>query len=566
MGTTSTAIPDAPSTQSRPGGGPLGSLAYPKIPLYRFLEDAARRSPRNTALIFFGQRTSYADLFDEAKRVAAGLTSLGMARGDRVAMMLPNCPQAVAAYYGTLWAGGIAVMLNPLYTARELKLQLQDSGARFLIVLDLLATKALEGVDRTPVEHVIVTGIRERLPWLLGMLYPLKLKLRGSSTRVPRHGKVIPYSQLLSAGALESPVSVDPRADVALLQYTGGTTGLPRAAMLTHFNLVANCIQLDAWLPALPEDLTVAGVLPFFHVYGMTTVMNFGVMKGARIILLPRFSIRDVLISIEKYRPQIFPGVPAMYAALNNYPEVGKFDLSSIRWCVSGAAPLAAQVKQTFEKLTGGRLVEGYGLTEASPVTHSNPLDGVQKTGSIGLPLPDTEYRIVDLKTGEPVATGEAGELIVRGPQVMQGYWNRPEETARTLRDGWLHTGDVARVDPEGYVYIVDRIKEMIIVSGYNVYPREVEEVLYQHPAVREAAVIGVPDAIKGEAVKAFVVLKDAVQCSADEIAEWSKRQLAPYKVPKQVEFVTELPKSLIGKVLRRVLVERDRATMAPGG
>jgi long-chain acyl-CoA synthetase len=453
-------------------------------------------------------------------------------------------------------------MLNPLYTPRELRLQLRDSGAQHLIVLDLLASKAPEVVDDTAVENVIVTGIRERLPLLLGALYPLKLKLQKQSAKVPAHPKVMGYSALLERGPLDTPAPVNPGTDLALLQYTGGTTGIPKAAMLTHKNLAANCAQLRAWLPDMAaEQATILGVIPFFHVYGMTTVMNFGIMTGARLVLLPRFTIPDVLKSIKKYRPHLFPGVPAMYAAINNHPGVEKYDLSSIEYCISGAAALPLKVKETFERLSGARLVEGYGLTEASPVTHCNPLAGVQKPGSIGLPMPDTEFRIVDPVTDRELGVDAVGELTIRGPQVMRGYWNRADETARSLRGGWLHTGDMARIDSDGYVYIVDRIKEMIIVSGFNVFPREVEEVLYEHPAVKEAAVIGVPDAIKGEVVKAFVVLKDGTACTADELIDYSRVHLAPYKVPKQVEFLAELPKSLIGKVLRRVLAERERAS-----
>jgi long-chain acyl-CoA synthetase len=542
---------------------PAGGLDYPNIPLYQFLSDSAARHPNRTALVFFGRRTSYGHLFDEARQLAQGLAELGLHRGDRVAVMLPNCPQVVASYYGILWAGGITVMLSPLHTEREIRLQLSDSGARYLIVLDLLAERALGAIDGTAIEKVVVTGVRERLPALLGALYPLKMRLHGQRAAVPDRADVVRYRDLLGRGSMESPVSVDPRSDIALLQYTGGTTGVPKAAMLTHRNLVANCIQVASWLPPLPhEQTTILGVLPFFHVYGMTTVMNFGIRSGSRIVLLPRFGVREVLKTIQKYRPQLFPGVPAMYAAINNHPGVEKYDLASIEYCISGAAALPLKVKETFETLTGGRLVEGYGLTEASPVTHCNPLAGVQKPGSIGVTLPDTECRIVDPATGADLEPGndQPGELAIRGPQVMRGYWNRPDETAIALRNGWLHTGDMARIDRDGYVYIVDRIKEMIIVSGNNVFPREVEEVLYQHPAVREAAVIGIPDEVKGEVVKAFVVLKEGVACSAGELAEWSKARLAPYKVPKRIEFVTELPKSMIGKVLRRVLAERERA------
>ena len=537
---------------------------YPVVPLYRLLADTAAASTYESALVFFGRRTSYRSLLDVVKRLAGGLVRLGLNKGDRVAIMLPNCPQVVATYYGVLWAGGTVVMVNPLYTASELVVQLKDSGARFMIALDLVYPRVAEVFGETDLEKVITTGIQERLPFPLSILYRLKLRRDGNAVKVPENEWTLSYSTLLSTGRLEDPVPVAPRDDLALLQYTGGTTGTPKAVMLTHFNLVANCRQIAPLYPHTgTERPTILGVLPFFHVYGMTTVMNYGIMSGARIILQPRFEVEKVLKAIQKDKPDLFPGVPAMYVAINNYPGVERFRLGSVKWCLSGAAPLPGEVKETFERLTGGRLVEGYGLSEASPVTHANPLEGVQRSGSIGLPLPDTDCRITDLESGEAIPTGEVGELRVRGPQVMQGYWKQPAETNASLDEGWLRTGDVARMDDDGYFYIVDRKKEMVIVSGYNVYPREVEEVLHDHPAVVEGAVIGVPDAQRGEVVKAFVVSKVGAEVSADEIIGWCRERLAAFKVPREVEFVSELPKSLIGKVLRRVLAEREQSKRA---
>lgn len=537
------------------------SLQYPLVPVHQLLLSSVKARPDRAALVFFNRATSYAALLDEVKRIGAGLVRLGLRKGDRVAIMLPNCPQEVAAYFGALWAGGVVVMVNPLYTARELQFQLKDSGARFLIALDLVYPKIAQVIDQTPLEKVIVTGIQERLPFPLNILYPLKLRREGKWVNVPRNGKTMRYSELIAAAPMQDAAPVDPKADLALLQYTGGTTGVPKGVMLTHYNMVANCAQIKAIIPPMRGDqIIIMGALPFFHVYGLTTVMNYGIMVGARLLLFPRFELADILKAAQKYQPQLFPGVPTMYVAINEYPQVRRYNLKSIEWCISGAAGLPLQVKETFERMTGGRLVEGYGLSEASPVTHCTPLRGVHKPGSIGLPVPDTDARIIDLEIGAALPPGKPGELAVRGPQVMRGYWNHPQETTLVLKDGWLYTGDIAMMDEQGYFFIVDRKKEMMKVSGFNVYPREVEEVLFQHPAVKEAAVIGVPDAYQGEAVKAFVVLKSGADASKDDIVQWCKGRLAAYKIPRQVEFVQELPKTLIGKVLRRVLMEQEKA------
>ncbi len=537
------------------------SLQYPLVPVHQLLLSSAKARPDRAALVFFNRATSYAALIEEVKRVGSGLVRLGLKKGDRVAIMLPNCPQEVAAYFGALWAGGVVVMVNPLYTPRELQFQLKDSGARFLIALDLVYPKIAQVIDQTPLEKVIVTGIQERLPFPLNILYPLKLRREGKWVSVPRNGKTMRYGELIAAAPMQDAAPVDPKTDLALLQYTGGTTGVPKGVMLTHYNMVANCAQIKAIIPPMRGDqIIIMGALPFFHVYGLTTVMNYGIMVGARLLLFPRFELVDILKAAQKYQPQLFPGVPTMYVAINEYPQVRRYNLKSIEWCISGAAGLPLQVKETFERMTGGRLVEGYGLSEASPVTPCTPLRGVHKPGSIGLPVPDTDARIIDLETGAALPPGKPGELAVRGPQVMRGYWNHPQETALVLKGGWLYTGDIAIMDEQGYFFIVDRKKEMLKVSGFNVYPREVEDVLFQHPAVKEAAVIGIPDAYQGEAVKAFVVLKPGAGASKDEIVQWCKGRLAAYKIPRQVEFVQELPKTLIGKVLRRVLAEQEKA------
>ncbi|MFZ5813980.1 MAG: long-chain-fatty-acid--CoA ligase [Bacillota bacterium] len=530
------------------------SLNYEEMALYDLLEQAAERHGDGTATIFYGAKLTYRQMRQQARRVAAGLIGLGVRKGDRVALMLPNCPQAVIAYYGALMAGAIVVQVNPLYMPRELSHQISDSGARVMIALDLTYPK----VSQLDIPHVIYTSLAEYMPVPIKWIAPLKLK----PPKIKYTSGVLRWTDLLAHPPLGQPVRVNPGEDLALLQYTGATTGLAKGCMLTHRNLVANVKQTEAWLykARRGSDLVAMAALPFFHVYGMTTVMNFTVSMGGTMILQPKFEARETLKLIQKHRPSIFPGAPTMYVALNHIPDVTKFRLDSIDACISGAAPLPVEVQQTFESLTGGRLVEGYGLTEAAPVTHANPIWERRKAGSIGLPWPDTECRIVDPDTGEEVPLGEVGELVVRGPQVMKGYWNSPAATAETLKDGWLYTGDMARMDEEGYFYIVDRKKDMIIAGGFNIYPREVEEVLYLHRGIKEAAVVGIPDEYRGETVKAYVVPKEGYTLDAAEIMEFCRQHLASYKTPRLIEFRKELPKSLVGKVLRRVLLEEERA------
>ncbi|MCH7608375.1 MAG: long-chain fatty acid--CoA ligase [Chloroflexi bacterium] len=557
LGTTS----GRPSRDDPARGEPLD---FEAIPLHELLTRSAAASPRSPALVFYGRSTSYASLLRDVQRFASGLLGLGLHKGDRVGIMLPNCPQAVIAYYGVLWAGGTVVMINPLYTSRELRAQVEDSGARIVIALDQFSDRLEEIREDAGLEQVVLTGIQERLPRHLRVLFTLKQWRKGRRAKPEHHVGVERFSKLLASEPLERAVPVDPMVDLAVLQYTGGTTGAPKGAMLTHANLVANCQQIRLLYPGVGDSpMTIMGALPVFHAYGMTVVMNYGIMTGGRILLFPRFELKPILKAIQKYRPQLFPGVPTMYVAIANHSQIERFNLRSVEWCISGAAALPEQVKKSFEQLTGGRLVEGYGLSEASPVTHCNPLEGAQRPGSIGLPVAGTECRIVDLESGLPVAPGEAGELLVKGPQVMRGYWNRPDETPAPVTDGWLRTGDVARMDEDGFFYIVDRKKEIIIVAGHNVYPREVEEVLSSHLAVQEASVIGIPDPYSGEAVKAFVVLKESEGASREDLMGWCRHELAPYKIPRKIEFIDELPKSLIGKVLRRVLVEREEAARA---
>ncbi|AXM89557.1 long-chain-fatty-acid--CoA ligase [Anoxybacillus ayderensis] len=539
------------------------SIDYPRKPLQQFLQEAAEQFPHKTAIHFLGKELTYKEIYEQALKLASYLQQLGLEKGDRVSIMLPNCPQAVISYYAVLFAGGIVVQTNPLYTERELQYQLNDSGAKIIIALDLLYPRIIKVKAHTNVEHMIITSIKDYLPFPKNVLYPfVQKKQTGMIVRVKHEGDCHLFTKALSlASGKVQKVDVHPIEDVALLQYTGGTTGFPKAAMLTHYNLTANTLMCAKWMYKCERgNESILGVLPFFHVYGMTAVMNLSIMEGYKMILLPKFDVETTLKTIEKQRPTLFPGAPTIYIALLNHPSLKKYDLSSIKICISGSAPLPVEVQEQFETVTGGKIIEGYGLTEASPVTHSNFIwDGKRIKGSIGVPWPDTEAMIVSLETGERANVNEIGEIVVRGPQVMKGYWNRPEETAATLRDGWLYTGDLGYMNDEGYFFVVDRKKDMIIASGYNVYPREVEEVLYEHPKVQEAVVIGVPDAYRGETVKAFIVLKEGEQCTEEELDQFMRSKLAAYKVPRIYEFRKELPKTAVGKILRRALVEEEK-------
>jgi long-chain acyl-CoA synthetase len=521
--------------------------------LFKALEANAQRFPRRVALEFLGRSLTYRELWREVEAFAKGLQEAGLRPGDRVAIMLPNSPQFVIAFYGTLLAGGVGVNVNPMYTPRELRHQLQDAGVQALVILDQLLPRYQEVKAEVPVRLLVRTGIQDYLPFPKNLLYPLMLRRKGQA---PKALEGIPWRAFLKRGRPE-PVAVD-LDDLALLQYTGGTTGLAKGAMLTHRNLSSNALQVRAWIPDFREgEEVVLGAIPFFHVYGMTVAMNLALLGAAKLVLLPRPEIGPIVEAIEKHRVTLFPGVPTLYVAFNNFPGIEKRDLKSVRACISGSAPLPLEVAERFEKLTGAKLVEGYGLTEASPVTHCNPLYGERRLGSVGLPLPGVDAKVVD-EEGKEVPLGEVGELIVKGPNVMKGYWNRPEETQKALKDGWLFTGDLARMDQDGYFYIVDRKKDMIIAGGYNIYPREVEEVLYGHEAVQEAAVVGVPDPYRGETVAAFIVLKEAYRGKVTEkdIEAFCRANLAAYKVPRIIQFREGLPKSSVGKILKRELTK----------
>ncbi len=535
----------------------VASLTYPEVPLDALLGEAARKHPDATATIFYGAKMNYRDIDEGASALAGALAQLlGVQEGDRVGILLPNSPPFVMAYYGILRAGGVVVQLNPLLSPYELRNELQDSGAVALITTDPLLDKAAEAVRETAVRHLVVASPAAYVPLLMRPIVKAKARPKGE-VHFPNNLQVHSFEALLKERRKPPRVEFDPKEQVAVFQYTGGTTGLPKAAMLTHFNLVANTYQIATWVTRLEEANEVfLCVLPFFHSYGMTVGMNFAVFKAAAMLLLPKFDPVETAKAIQQHRATLFPGVPSMYAAVAHYAQRNRLDISSVKVCVSGGAPLPLEVHQQFVAVTGAKLVEGYGLTEASPVTHCNPVwEGENRIGTIGLPIPDTDCKIVDLETGtKELPPGEAGELVIKGPQVMKGYWNRPEETAQTLRNGWLYTGDIAVMDEDGYFRIVDRKKDLIIVGGFNVYPREVEEVLYQHPKVLEAAVVGITHPLRGEIVKAFVVLKEGEQATETELIAFCRERLASYKVPREIEFVKELPKSAVGKILRREL------------
>ena len=547
------------------------TIDYPKIPLHRTLEDSAAKYPDQTALqlvlrymgpLTLGAKLSYRQLLDQVNRFAAALAALGVTKGDRVALMLPNLPQFVISFYGALKLGAIVVNTNPTYTAREIEHQFSDAGAETVVLLSAFYGRLKEAQPRTQVKRVLIADVADYVPAPFNSLVKRKLHEDGLMVEVPEGNGVYSFRKLLDAHPEAPPKVTVATEDTAFFQYTGGTTGVPKAAMLSHFNLVANTVQVRRWMVTLEEGKErVMGAIPFFHVYGMTVAMSLAMYLGAKLVMVPNpRPIDGVMKAIDKERATVFPGVPTMYIGIINHPDVGKYDLKSVKACISGAAPLPMDVQTKFGEITGGRLVEGYGLTEAAPVTHCNPIYGQRKAGSIGVPFPDVEAKIMDYDKLVEKPQGEEGELWVRGPQVMQGYWGRPDETAKTVtEDGWLRTGDIARMDGDGYFYIVDRLKDIIIASGFNIVPREVEEVLFEHPKVQEAVVAGVPDAYRGETVKAYVVLRPGETTTADELIAFCAERLAPYKVPKQVEFRSELPKTQVGKFLRRVLVEEER-------
>jgi len=548
------------------------SMDYPKLALDQLLREAVNTYGDRDAILFFGSGITYRELDALVDRLAAALQELGLEKGDRVSVYMANCPQTVMAYEAIWRAGGVVVPSNPLYTAAEFAHQARDAGSKIAVCMSLMYPRVADARGRTDLEHVVVTNIKEYFPPLLNRLFTL-LKEKKDGHRVEiSDAEGTHWFQDLLAGAPEKPKPVDiGPSDTAVLMYTGGTTGLPKGAVLSHTNLVANARQCGAWSVGLEKGKEVMlTALPLTHSYAMTVCMNQSIDRGyTQVIVADPRDIGGLLHVIGKHRATVFPGVPALYAAISSHPKVkkGKVDLSCIKQCLSGAAGLPPEVQRRFQELTGGRLVEGYGLSEASPVTHANPLEGEDQLGTIGMPMPDTDCRIVDEETETRVLrTGNSGVLCITGPQVMSGYWNQPEESENALRADesgtvWLHTGDIAVMEPDGFFKIVDRKKDMILTGGgLNVYPREVEDVLFEHPAVREAGVIGVPVEAADQRVKAFVVLEEGEEASVDDIIAFCRDRMARFKVPKQIEFRDELPKTFVGKVLRRQLAEEERS------
>jgi long-chain acyl-CoA synthetase len=537
-------------------------VEYEDVCLPAFLDRSAERFPDRSALNFQGYRIRFRQLREMVDRFASSLSAFGVNRGDRVALLLPNTIPCVAAYYAVLKIGAIVVMNNPLYSDRELDHQFNDSGAKLLVTLDLLGNRMIDLRPKTRIKQIVITSIGDYLPFPKNWLFPLVAKKKKLAADVKPADDVFKWKAVLADHEPNPPAVTLGFEDVAMYQYTGGTTGVSKGVMLTHANLSKNVQQCRAWFPTFEEGAEVMlGALPFFHVFGLTTAMNFAIYMGWEDILVPKPQPEQLLEAIGKYKPTFAPLVPTMYIGILNHANIDRTPLTSIKGCFSGSAPLPVEVIRDFEKRTGAVIVEGYGLTETSPVTHINPFaGGKRKVGSIGLPIPDTECRIVDLDGGRTdLPTGETGELMVKGPQVMTGYWNKPDATAETIVDGWLHTGDIAQMDAEGYFYIVDRKKDMIISGGYNVYPRDIEEVFFEHPKVQEATAIGIPHPKRGEAVKVFIVLKEGATATQEEMIAFCHEKLAKYKWPTEVEFRTELPKSNVGKVLKKELRQKVR-------
>ena len=549
-------------------GVPPG-LDFETLPLPAFLERSAREHGDATALIFRNRQLTYRQFKEDVDRFATALTALGVTRGTRVAIQLPNLPQTVVAFYAVLSLGAIVVMTNPLYVEREIEHQWNDAGCSVAVTTDFLFARRIAGIrDRLSVEHYVIASIPDYLRFPLNLLAPLRLR-RAEPPLIASvaPGPGIHFMRRLIKRTPASP----PRAEIemdapAVLQYTGGTTGVAKGAVLTHRNLSCNVQQVAAWfVGARPGEEVMLGCLPFFHVFGLTVAMNFPVYAAAAIVLMPNpRDIPQMISNIAKHRVTLFPAVPAMFNAIVNAPGLERLDLTSVASCFSGGAPLPPDVLERFEALTGSKIVEGYGLTETSPVTHANPLNGRRKIGSIGVPFPNTDMKVVhvDDATTE-VPSGAQGELLVKGPQVMPEYWNAPDESAAVLTNGWLHTGDIATVDEDGYCFIVGRKKDLIIAGGYNIYPDEVDAVLMAHPAVNESATIGVPDPTRGETVKSFVVVRPGQSANADDLIAHCRRELAAYKIPRSIEFLDELPKSSALKILRRELREREVAASA---
>lgn len=540
-------------------------IEYPQVPFVRVFENAVNKYPETPCTIFKGAKITYREMNELADRLAAGLSSIGIKKGDRVGIFMPNTPQFVMAFFAVVKLGAIAVATNPLYSAREIEHQVNDAAVEVMIVMSNFYNLIKEVQPKTKIRTVVVTNLKETLPPILGFLFTLTGKEKKGGFSVQLGEGDLWMQDLINRFKAEDRPKVEVSSnDVALFQYSGGTTGLSKGAIALHSNLVANALQIRHWMVDAEEgNEIVLMAIPLFHVYGLVAGMCFAIQIGASMVMIPNpRDLKDVLENIQKYKATLFPGVPTLYNAINNHPDVlaGKYNLESIKACISGSAPLMRETKEKFEGLTGGVVFEGFGMSETPTATHCNPLKGENRTGSIGMPLSDVDARIISLDDEVTVlGPGEVGELVIKGPQVFKGYHNMPTETANALRDGWLYTGDIARMDEDGYFYIVDRKKELIKPGGYQVWPREVEEVISDHPKVLEVGVAGIPDPYRGETVKAWVVVKPGESLSEEEVKEWCKDRLAKFKVPTHVEFRGELPKTTVGKILRRELVRQHK-------
>lgn len=535
----------------------------PTYPVYEMLDRTVQAYGDRPGMDFMGRKWTWGAIGDAVNRLAKGLQGMGVTKGARVGLFLPNCPYYVVSYFAALKAGGVVVNLNPLYAKKELKHLIEDSGAEIVITADLalLYDKIHEVLHETGLRKLVMCRFAKGLPFPKSVLFPIVK--RKDIAQIQHKGEHVWYDDIVNNDGQPKAVAIDPATDLAVLQYTGGTTGVPKGAMLTHANVSANVEQATAWFNVVkPGEEKMLGVLPFFHVFAMTAVMNMSVRNALELITIPRFELDTTLKLIDTKKPHFFPAVPAIYNAINNHPKRDQYDLKSLRYCISGGAPLPVEVKKTFEDNTGCVVVEGYGLTESAPVVCANPLRGVNKPGSIGMPLPGTMVEIInpdDKKT--PVPRGERGELCVRGPQVMLGYLNAPDDSASVVKDGMLYTGDVAIMDDDGYFFIVDRIKDLIITNGYNVYPRNVEEAIYQHPDVEECIVAGLKDEARGEVVKAWVKAKTNRTLEAEDLKDFLKDKLSPMEIPRHVEIRdTPLPKTMIGKLSRKDILAEEAA------
>ncbi|WP_024335447.1 long-chain-fatty-acid--CoA ligase [Desulfotignum balticum] len=534
-----------------------GTIDFEDILVPQYLTQSAAQFPDHTALIFQGYNVSFKELDDMVGKFAAALKDFGIQKGDSVAILLPNVIPCVVAYYAILRIGGIVVFNNPLYSDRELEHQFTDSSAKFLITLDLLVERMVKLREKTDIKTIVYTSIGDYLPFVKRLLFPLIAKKKGLAKDVSPAPDLHAFKDIMARYTPDTTQAELTMDDVAMYQYTGGTTGVSKGVILTHGNISCQIQQIETWFPEFDKGAEIMlGALPFFHVFGMSVSMNLAIRLAWANVLVPKPQAEPLLEAISKFKVTFAPLVPTMYIGILDHPDLEHTDLTSIKGCFSGSAPLPVEVINKFEKKTGSIIVEGFGLTESSPVTHVNPFRGRRKVGSIGVPLPVTECRIVDLEDpAKEMPAGEPGELLMRGPQIMKGYLNKPEETAKTLtKEGFLCTGDVAKMDEDGYFYIVDRIKDMIISGGYNVYPRDIDEVLYEHPKIVEACAVGIPHPKRGESIKAFVVLKQGQTLTEKEVIDYCAERLARYKLPVAVEFREELPKSNVGKILRKDL------------